>query len=230
MATKNIVPRSDKEGQLGTNAKQWNKVIAHTGSFQAVSSSLIPDSADTYDLGSSTKFWKDLYISSGSINFIDPSDNSVASTIHVSSDGTLNIGSAVVSGSSIPDADNMASDSATALATQQSIKAYVDSQVTAQDLDATTDSGTIDIDLDSETLTIAGGEGIDTSATGTTITIAGEEASTSNKGVASFSSDNFAVSSGVVTIKDSGVILGTETTGNYVSVHLVQYHLVVQLL
>ena len=27
-----------------------------------------------------------------------------------------------------------------------------------QDLDATTDSGTIDIDLDSETLTISGGE------------------------------------------------------------------------
>ena len=45
----------------------------------------------------------------------------------------------------------MASDSATSLATQQSIKAYVDSQVTAQDLDLTTDSGTIAIDLDSET-------------------------------------------------------------------------------
>ena len=44
-----------------------------------------------------------------------------------------------------------------------------------------------------------------------------EKGSTSNKGVASFSSDNFAISSGVVTIKDSGVILGTETTGNYVS-------------
>ena len=42
------------------------------------------------------------------------------------------------------------------LASAKAIKAYVDSQVTAQDLDATTDSGTIDIDLDSETLTIAG--------------------------------------------------------------------------
>ena len=91
------------------------------------------------------------------------------------------------------------------LASAKAIKAYVDSQVTAQDLDATTDSGTIDIDLDSETLTISGGEGIDTSATGTTITITGEEASTSNKGVASFSSDDFSVSSGAVTIKSSGV-------------------------
>ena len=43
------------------------------------------------------------------------------------------------------------------------------------------------------------------------------DATTSAKGVASFSSDNFAVSSGAVTIKNDGVILGTETTGNYIA-------------
>jgi hypothetical protein len=42
-------------------------------------------------------------------------------------------------------------------------------------------------------------------------------ADTSTKGIASFSSDNFAVAAGVVTIKDNGIILGTETTGNYVA-------------
>jgi len=116
------------------------------------------------------------------------------------------------------DEDNMASNSATSLSTQQSIKAYVDTQITAEDLDISADSGSnIAIDLDSEVLAISGGEGIDTSITGNAVTIAGEEASTSNKGVASFSSDNFAVSSGAVTIKDAGVILGTETTGNYVA-------------
>ena len=72
----------------------------------------------------------------------------------------------------LKDEDNMASDSATHVPSQQSVKAYVDSQVTAQDLDLTSDSGTIDIDLDSESLTVAGGTGIDSSATGTTVTLA----------------------------------------------------------
>ena len=56
----------------------------------------------------------------------------------------------------ILDEDDMVSDRVDALATQQSIKKYVDDQVTAQDLDITTDNGTIDIDLDSETLDLRG--------------------------------------------------------------------------
>ena len=105
------------------------------------------------------------------------------------------------------DEDDMSSNSATKGVTQQSVKAYVDSQVTAQDLDFRGDSntGSPAVDLDSQNFTIAGGEGIDTSGSGQTLTVAGEDATTSNKGIASFSSDNFAVSSGAVTIKDSGV-------------------------
>ena len=73
----------------------------------------------------------------------------------------------------INDEDDMSSDSNTSLATQQSIKAYVDSQVTAQDLDFQGDSGgALNIDLDSETLTVAGGTGIDTSGSGNTLTVA----------------------------------------------------------
>ncbi len=78
-----------------------------------------------------------------------------------------------ISGTSIKDEDDMSSDSASHLATQQSIKAYVDSQVTAQDLDFQGDSGgALSIDLDSETLDIAGGTGIDTSGSGNTLTVA----------------------------------------------------------
>ena len=59
-------------------------------------------------------------------------------------------------------------DSNGTIATQ----AYVQAQVTAEDLDITTDSGTIAIDLDSETLQLSGGTGIDTSASGNTVTVA----------------------------------------------------------
>ena len=81
------------------------------------------------------------------------------------SDGTITI-------TAFADEDDMVSNSATLVPTQQSVKAYVDAQVTAQDLDLTSDSGTIAIDLDSETLTVAGGTGIDTSATANTVTVA----------------------------------------------------------
>ncbi len=89
----------------------------------------------------------------------------VANTsINIAGDG------ATVTG--IKDEDDMSSNSATKLATQQSIKAYVDSQVTAQDLDVTDGSASIDIDLDSESLGILGGTGIDSTASGTGVTLA----------------------------------------------------------
>ena len=84
--------------------------------------------------------------------------------------GVLNT---AVSGSAILDEDNMGTNSATQLATQQSIKAYVDATITAQDLDFQGDSGgALTIDLDSETLTIAGGTGLASTGAGNTITMA----------------------------------------------------------
>ena len=87
-------------------------------------------------------------------------------TFETISDGTIGVTAFV-------DEDDMSSDSATLVPTQQSVKAYVDSQVTAQDLDFQADSGgALSIDLDSETMTFTGGTGIDTSGSGNAVTFA----------------------------------------------------------
>ena len=80
-----------------------------------------------------------------------------------------NIGVAVTA---ILDEDGLASDRDDALATQQSIKSYVDAQVTAQDIDFAGDTGTGSVDLDSQTLTIAGTTNeIETVGSGNTLTV-----------------------------------------------------------
>ena len=90
--------------------------------------------------------------------------------------GSLSDGSITIT--AFVDEDNMSSNSATLVPTQQSVKAYVDTQITAEDLDVSSDSGTIDIDLNSETLTIAGGTGLSSSASSTTVTLAVDAAQT----------------------------------------------------
>jgi hypothetical protein len=112
---------------------------------------IVPVTTNDIDLGTDALQFKDIFI-----------------------DGTANIDSLVLSSGStvtaILDEDDLVSDSATALATQQSIKAYVDAQVTAQDLDIVGDTGTDAIDLDSETITFAGGTGITSVVTAGTVT------------------------------------------------------------
>ena len=114
---------------------------------------VVPVTDNDIDLGASGAEFKDLYIDG--VAYVD----SIAMPTTTVTD--------------ILDEDTMSSDSATALATQQSIKAYVDAQVTAQDLDFQADTGgALNIDLDSETLTLTGGTGIDTAGSGNTVTFA----------------------------------------------------------
>ena len=87
--------------------------------------------ADTADINGGTA---DNVVIGGSTAAAITGTTLVANTsLNIAGDG------ATVTG--IKDEDDMSSNSATKLATQQSIKAYVDAQLTAEDLDFQADSG-----------------------------------------------------------------------------------------
>jgi fibronectin-binding autotransporter adhesin len=145
-----------------------------------INSNIIPNTDDTYDLGSSSQEWRNLYID-GTANI----DSLVADTADInggtidgvtiggSSAGDItyaNLSDGTITITAFADEDDMSSDSATLVPTQQSVKAYVDAQVTAQDLDIVGDTGTDSIDLDSETITFTGGTGITSVVTTGTVT------------------------------------------------------------
>jgi len=162
-----IVPVTNNDIDLGTSGAKFKDLhlagdanIAGTMTLSGnvivsgtLGADLIPDADNTRDIGSSSAEWKDLYIDG--VAYLD----SIAMPTTTVTD--------------ILDEDNLASDSATALATQQSIKAYVDAQVTAQDFDYQGDTGGAQsIDLDSQSMTFTGGTGIDTTGSAQTLTVA----------------------------------------------------------
>ena len=93
------------------------------------------------------------------------------------------------------------------------------SVATQLDLGADNAHGGYKLDLLTDSIKFVGGEGIDTTYTADetlhTVTISGEDATTTNKGIASFETADFTVTSGAVSIKN--VDLGTQTTGDYVA-------------
>ena len=88
------------------------------------------------------------------------------------------------------------------LASAKAIKAYVDAQNANQMTTFTIsdDSSTTSTITQNDTLQILGGEGIDTSLSGDIVTISAEDASDTNKGIASFDATDFTVTSGDVTL------------------------------
>jgi hypothetical protein len=133
-------------------------------------------------------------------------------------------GSNVTIAIDLKDEDDLSSNSATHAASQQSIKAYVDAQVTAQDLDFQGDSGgALSIDLDSETLDIAGGTGVTTTGSGNTLTVAiGQPVATSDNvqfanvvatGNLTVNGTTTTINTTNTTVTDSLVEYGTGTSG-----------------
>ena len=108
----------------------------------------------------------------GTVSLIDATETLTNKTLTTPT-VTSGVFNTAVSGTAVKDEDDMSSDSATAVATQQSIKAFVENLIAQQDLDIAPDSGTVQsIILPSETLTFSGGSNIGTSATSNTVTFA----------------------------------------------------------
>jgi hypothetical protein len=181
----NIIPDDDDTYDLGSASQEWRNIyIDGTANID----SLVADTADINagTIDGATIATSDITVGAGktldvSAGTLTLADNQIsgdkveggtiaATTVTALTFGSLNDGT--ITATAFVDEDNMASDSATLIPTQQSVKAYVDSQVTAQDLDFLGDTGgALSIDLDSESLTVAGGTGLDTVGSGNTITV-----------------------------------------------------------
>ena len=136
------------------------------------------------------------------VDNLDFNLNHITST---NTNGNINItpngsGSVVIDGLNYPQADGSASQFLQTDGSGNLSFATVISSFTVA-----AESGTADVVNTGETLTFAAGAGIDTVVSANTITISGEDATTTNKGVANFNSGHFAVSSGEVTIAADGI-------------------------
>jgi hypothetical protein len=127
---------------------------AATEQFKVQDGAIVPTTDNDIDLGTSALEFKDAFF-----------------------DGTVTLDGLVIgSATSITDVDTdltSVSGSDDTLASAKAIKTYVDAQVTASDLDFSGDSGgSQSVDLDSQSLTLTGGTGIDTTGSAQTMTFA----------------------------------------------------------
>ena len=158
-----FIPNTDDTYDLGSSSQQWKDLYVNgLAELDFVNVSAASTFGSDLDINADVDISGNAGIGSlvvtGISTFVGLSTFNDGLIVHtgITTLATLNIGNAIGI-TSIVDEDNMASDSATALPTQQSVKAYVDAQVTAQDLDFQADTGgALSIDLDSETLSVLG--------------------------------------------------------------------------
>ena len=112
-----------------------------------------------------------------SVAVTDDGSGTITFTVDGSSVGTytangLQLGGSGARVTTVLDEDNLATNSDTALATQQSIKAYIDAQNTAQAITFVGDDSTGTAVNSGETFQIAGGTGLTSAVSGDTMTLA----------------------------------------------------------
>ena len=190
-----------------------------TGSVDVSSAKITSLATPTADTDAATKKYVDDQFAGGSIVFTIDADGGTPDAVGgqetVTFVGGTGLTSAVANNQITYTLDNTAVSPGSYGSTTQIPTFTVDQQgrltaagtvSVATNLTVNGDGATSDtVSLLDSDITFTGGSGITTTVTNNTVTIAGDDASTSAKGVAQFSSDNFAVSSGLVTIKDGGV-------------------------
>ena len=142
-----VCTTNDASDTVGTHDLAF---VQFSGAGQIIAGAALTKSGNTLDVAvddttievsSDALRVKDLGIITGKIANSAITVGKMANLADMKVLGNVSGGAAAPSAISILDEDGMASNSATSLVTQQSVKAYVDSQVTAQDLDFTTSSG-----------------------------------------------------------------------------------------
>jgi len=179
-------------GTTGTPANDSGILIERGDSDNAFIG--FDESADKFIVGTTTATGAstgDLTITTGTlVANIEATTATLGGSDVLSTDNTKTLSNKTI---------NSASNTITISGSEATLSNIGNASLSNSIINFTTDSGNQDIDL-GDTITVSGGEGIDTSQSGDTLTIAAELATTSNKGVASFSADNFTVTSGAVTV------------------------------
>ena len=170
---------------------------------------LVP-TGGSYPLGSSSNPWSVLHVDNISVDGNTISSTDTNGDINITPDGT---GRVHLDGFAFP----VNGAGSTGQFLRKDSNGDLEFATVTSSFTLSADSGSNDTFSTGGTLTFTGGEGIDTTVSDDTITIAAEEATTSNKGVASFAAGNFTVSSGAVTAKNitlgsSTLTLGSTTT------------------
>jgi len=107
----NVLTNNDLHNPKGILVESTASMLVMSQSINTVTGSFhfIPDATDTYTLGNAARAWKELYVSTSSINFVDPAGNTVHSIkatadgiTFVSSSGVVaDVSGSVISGSKL---------------------------------------------------------------------------------------------------------------------------------